>query len=83
MRSYAADALEDPKEKLTEVASERIIEWLKSASFAEQHWFDSPGVGKDVRVEGEKLLGAALVVDEHPIHLELFREGGPADAEAS
>jgi hypothetical protein len=74
VRSYAADALEDPKEKSPEVASERVTEWLRAASSAKQHWFDSPGVGKDVRLEGEMLVGATLVVDEHPVHLELFRE---------
>lgn len=83
VRSYAADALEDPKEKLAGVESERIIAWLKSASSAQQHWFDSPGVGKDVRIEGQSLVGATLVVDEHPIHLELFREEEPAGASPS
>ena len=80
VRSYAADALEEPKEKSPEVESERVTDWLKSASSAKQHWFDSPGVGKDVRIEGEKLVGATLVVDEHPVHLELFREEDPVGA---
>ncbi len=74
VRSYAADALEDPQEPAKGVDNGRIIEWLKSARSARQQWFDSPGVGKDVRIEGEKLVGATLVVDEHPIHVELFRE---------
>lgn len=74
VRSYAADALEDPQEPAKGVDSGRIIEWLKSARSARQHWFESRGVGKDVRIEGEKLVGATLVVDEHPIHVELFRE---------
>ena len=80
VRSYAADALEEPKEKSPEVENDRVTEWLKSASSAKQHWFDSPGVGKDVRIEGEKLVGATLVVDEHPVHLELFREEEPLGA---
>ena len=74
VRSYAADALEDPEEKPATVDAHQVSEWLKSASAAEQHWFDSPGVGQDVRIEGDSLVGASLVVDEHPIHLELFRE---------
>ncbi len=74
IKSYAADALEDPKEKPAPVEIERIADWLKSASSAQQHWFKSPGVGQDVRIEGEHLVGATLVVDEHPVHLELFRE---------
>lgn len=74
VRAYAADVLEDPNQKSTPVRAEQITEWLKSASSAQQHWFDSPGVGDDVRIEGERLLGASLVVDNHPVHLELFRE---------
>jgi hypothetical protein len=82
VRGYAADALEDPQEKSVPVEPERVAEWLKSARSAKQHWFDSPGIGKDVRIEGEHLIGATLVVDEHPIHLELFREEAPAPAAA-
>ena len=53
--------------------------WLKSASSAKQEWFKSPGVGEDVRIAGEQLVGATLVVDEYPIHLELFNEGEKHD----
>jgi len=80
VKSYAADALEEPKEKPATIEAERILEWLKSARSARQHWFDSPGVGKDVRIEGDHLVGATLVVDERPVHLELFREEAPASS---
>ncbi len=80
VKSYAADALEEPKEKPAKVDSQRISDWLKSARSAHQHWFDSPGVGKDVRIEGERLVGATLIVDERPVHLELFREEEPTAA---
>jgi len=33
-----------------------------------------------VRLEGERLVGATLVIDERPIHLELFREDEPVAA---
>jgi len=74
IRSYAMDALEDPKERPTVVQPEQISEWVKTAGASKQKWFDSPGVGYDVRIEGEQLVGAALVVEEHPVHLELFKE---------
>jgi len=74
IKSYAADALEEPKEKSAPVEAQRIAEWLGSAGSAQQHWFDSPGIGKDVRIEGQHLAGATLVLDDHPVHLELFRE---------
>src|SRR5439155_15194221 len=66
VRSYAADALEEPGEKAAAVDTGAVARWLKSASSAKQHWFDSPGVGKGVRLEGERLVGATLVIDERP-----------------
>ena len=80
VRSYAADALEEPGEKAAAVDTGAVARWLKSASSAKQHWFDSPGVGKGVRLEGERLVGATLVINERPIHLELFREDEPVAA---
>jgi hypothetical protein len=74
IRSYAIDALEEPKEKPTVVQPDQIFQWIKAAGAAKQKWFDSPGVGHDVRIEGEQVVGAALVLEEHPVHLELFRQ---------
>jgi hypothetical protein len=74
IKSYAMDALEQPMDKPLTLGPERITEWLKAATSARQEWFSSAGVGRDVRIEGEKLTGAILIVEEHPIHLELFRE---------
>src|SRR5215469_320121 len=28
--------------------------------------------GTDVRIEGKDVLGASLVIDDHPVHMELF-----------
>jgi hypothetical protein len=36
----------------------------------------SVGEGHDVRLRGEKVRGGALVVDGHPVHVELFRVEG-------
>ncbi|MFB3920512.1 MAG: ARPP-1 family domain-containing protein [Terriglobia bacterium] len=80
IKSYAADALENPPEKTSAVDSARVSEWLHSACSARQQWFDSPGVGKDVRIEDKGLTGATLVVDARPVHVELFREEEPAAA---
>jgi hypothetical protein len=74
VKSYAIDALERSMEKRSALGPERITEWLKAATSARQEWFDSPGVGKDVRIEGEQLTGATLIVEGYPVHLELFRE---------
>jgi len=78
IKSYAMDALEHPKDLPRVVQPEQISEWIKAAGAAKQKWFDSLGLGYDVRIEGEHLIGAALVVEEHPVHLELFHEGSGA-----
>jgi hypothetical protein len=80
IKSYAADALENPPENPPEIESREVAEWLKSASSARQQWFDSPGVGKDVRIEDKNLVGATLVLDARPVHVELFREEEQAQA---
>jgi hypothetical protein len=36
----------------------------------------SVGEGDDVRLRGERVRGGALVVDGHPVHVELFRVEG-------
>lgn len=74
IKSYAIDALEDGNADQKLLQPESLIEWARSARSARQDWFDSPGVGQDVRIEGEMLIGAALVVEQQPVHLELFRE---------
>jgi len=75
IKSYAMDALEDGSVDQKLLQPESVIEWTRSAQSAKQEWFDSPGVGQDVRIEGEMLIGAALVVKQQLVHLELYREG--------
>jgi hypothetical protein len=74
IKSYAMDALEDGNVDRKLLEPESVIEWARSAHSARQEWFDSPGVGRDVRIEGEMVVGAALVVEQQPVHLELFPE---------
>jgi len=74
IKSYAMDALEDGNDDQKPLRPECVVEWTKSARSAKQQWFDSPGLGQDVRIEGEMLVGAALVVEQQPVHLQLFRE---------
>jgi hypothetical protein len=75
VRSYALESLETRKDEPAVIHSEQILEWVKSAGAGRQKWFDSPGVGHDLRIENRDLVGAALIVEQHPVHLELFREG--------
>jgi hypothetical protein len=72
IKSYAVDALENANDDPKPLRPESVTEWINSANSAKQEWFNSPGLGQDVRIEGEMLIGAALVVEQQPVHLELF-----------
>jgi hypothetical protein len=62
---------------------QEISMWLERVATAKQEPFPSPRVGLDVRIEGEDVIGASLVVDNHPVHMELFCRPAPQPAPAS
>jgi len=73
IRSCSIDALERPTESSRSLTEEEVLRWLESTASATQEPFPSPGMGLDVRIEGEDVIGASLVIEEHPVHMELFR----------
>jgi len=50
-----------------------VKDWLSSAA-AQAKPFKSPGVGDDVRIQGDGMVGACLVVDDRPVHSALFHD---------
>jgi hypothetical protein len=72
IRAYALDALEEPGESPVDCTA--VTTWLQSSGDAVFERYDSPGLGDDIRVEGKALVGAGLVVDGCPVHVELFPE---------
>ncbi|MBI3666601.1 MAG: hypothetical protein HY236_10330 [Acidobacteria bacterium] len=83
IQSCTIDALEPLTESPAAIAPEEISSWLERGARATQESFPSPGVGQDVRIEGEDLIGACLVVEDHPVHMELFRRTEPRRTQAS
>jgi hypothetical protein len=77
IRSCSLDALEQPSQHVTSTSADDISTWLERSAKAAQESFPSPGLGQDVRIEGEDVLGATLVIDDHPIHMELFHRAKP------
>jgi hypothetical protein len=75
--AYAIDALEETENATASVTAEQVTDWLRSVAEARAESFKSPGLGDDVRLEGSNLVGAGLVVEEHPVHVELFRHEQP------
>jgi hypothetical protein len=69
VRSYALEAVgEAPAEPLLDTAR-HLLERARSAHHA---IFPSPGLGQDVRLRGERVVGAALLWDNAVIHAALF-----------
>jgi hypothetical protein len=73
VKAYALDAFEETEECETP-APDSVAALLRLAGDASFDSFDSSGLGQDVRIDGNELVGASLVVEETPIHLELFSE---------
>lgn len=70
IQGYALDALEH--EACVDIAPESVADWLLSASQAPVNRYKSPGVGDDYRFDAADYLGGGLVVDDHPVHVELY-----------
>jgi hypothetical protein len=51
-----------------------VRQWLESAAKSEAKAYQSPALGEDVRLKGEHVAGAGLVVEEQPVHVQVFAE---------
>src|SRR5262249_38186180 len=71
VRSYAIDALET-SEQPSLLTHDAVLAWLNAVVSAKSEKFRSPGIGDDVRFEGDNLVGASLLVEDEPIHTEIF-----------
>jgi hypothetical protein len=76
LRAYAIDA--QYARDRTPVTRDAVEAWLRGADQAKEEVFKSPGVGNDVRMEGPQLVGAGLLVEDQPVHVEVFAQAGPA-----
>lgn len=73
VRAYAIDALEETESR-PRLSADAVREWLRSSKETKAETFKSAGVGDDVRLESPTLVGACLVVEEQPVHVEMFAE---------
>jgi tetratricopeptide (TPR) repeat protein len=72
IRAYA---LEVPKRPASPgVSREHVEDWVRGAADSVMDAFRSPGLGIDLRLESNRHVGAVLVVDGSPVHLEMFYE---------
>ena len=75
VRSYALDALDRLGEVQVLPSLWSAESLLNAASRVEVDEHRAIGLGEDVRLSGNGLVGAALVVDEQVIHLSVFHQG--------
>lgn len=78
IRSYAMDAIvraavEPPSGDAARMAPDAFIRELSDAP---RESFDSIGEGKDFRMETDRVIGAALVLDDTILHLTAFPKAG-------
>jgi ARG/rhodanese/phosphatase superfamily protein len=74
LRAQLLDILAEPETTTTIPEPTVVRQWLDSASKAEAKAYQSPALGEDVRLKGEHLEGAGLVVEEQPVHVQVFAE---------
>jgi hypothetical protein len=74
VRAYAIDARVAPADA-PRVSADEVRAWLESAGGAREEVFPSPGVGADVRLEGPTVQAACLLVEDQPVHVEMFAQG--------
>jgi len=79
VRSYAIDSFE-VSEQRSSLTRDTVVAWLNAVSSAKSAKFRSPGVGDDVRFEGDNLVGSSLLVKDEPIHTEFFSTSADSQA---
>jgi hypothetical protein len=75
IRAYAIDACFATAPPAATVSRAGVESWLRGAESVKEEVFKSPGLGDDVRLESPQLVGAGLLVEDSPIHVEVFHNG--------
>ncbi len=70
----AAAAVVDPEADGRPLGAEDVADWVRLARQVPVERFPSPGMGDDLRLESDTHIGACLLVEETPVHTELFSE---------
>jgi hypothetical protein len=73
IKSYAMEAVIERKEDAAKAEASRPEDFLREAAGCEEKRYPSAGLGSDYRYEGKSIVGSALAVEEHVIHLAFFR----------
>jgi len=73
IKSYAMEAILEQKPETAPPGSLHPADFLGEAAGCEEKKYPSVGLGSDYRYEGKTIVGSALTVDGHVIHMAFFR----------
>lgn len=73
LRSYAMDAIEDPKGNNRPLVEEVVHKFLEDMKAAALQRFPALGEGEDLRIESGTVAGGALYAGNRVIHLCAFQ----------
>ncbi|OGD21535.1 MAG: hypothetical protein A2W03_12225 [Candidatus Aminicenantes bacterium RBG_16_63_16] len=73
IKSYAMEAILDQKQAAGPQGTRDPEGFLKEAAGCEEKKYPSVGLGSDYRYEGTLIVGSALTVDGHVVHMAFFR----------
>jgi hypothetical protein len=71
-RAYALDALEEKEDATPAMTSVGVQHWLHALADVTTHVMKSPGLGHSIHLGNERVVGSCLVVEQCPVHAELF-----------
>jgi hypothetical protein len=71
-RAYALDAFEEKDPAGPPATTDAVRTWLDGLVEVSSNVSKSPGLGHDVRFRSEKIVGNCLLVEQCPVHTELF-----------
>ncbi|MBT8144965.1 MAG: hypothetical protein KJO55_09710, partial [Gammaproteobacteria bacterium] len=81
--SYGLDALQAANAKTKTPTKAAVQAFLRKVSNANATSHKALGMGRDIRIDGQQLVGGALAVDDRLVHLSAFAvnddgsKGGP------
>ncbi len=80
IESYAMEALSSSQpDRETLPEREQAEQFLEGLPGLEESDFESVGLGRDCRYDGPEAVGAALMVDDTPVHAAFFTRDGSSD----
>ncbi len=73
IKSYAMEAILEQKPEAAPPGSLNPADFLSEAAGCGEKKYPSVGLGSDYRYEGTSIVGSALTVDGHVVHMAFFR----------